>query len=260
MNLLLRRGRLYEQVFYASEAQFRAVAKSSLTKTLPSFSVLDFSPYVLGDDGRRRRPDLAIVHRKYRMWAVVEVEMEHHSLTHHVIPQINTFCTGRYGDSHAELIHHRDETLDLDHLANLTSYFPPVVMVVVNSRGVLDAGWTILEVDYSAKLTFVESFRSNDEDIITRLSGYRPAPAPRQVIRLRKQEMMNALVCTRPSEVPPQLTEEVRVLSGERPRVWKIVRTRDTVLFLPPAGFMIKESRNYEMRFDDEFAYVLREL
>ena len=134
MNLLIRRQRLYEQVSYDNEARFRAVAKSSLTKALPTYSVLDFSPYVLGDDGRRRRPDLAIVHRQYRMWVVVEVELEHHSLMHHVVPQISTFCTGHYAESHAELIHDRDATFDLEHLSNLVAYIPPVVMVVVNSR------------------------------------------------------------------------------------------------------------------------------
>ena len=194
------------------------------------------------------------------MWVVVEVELEHHSLMHHVVPQISTFCTGHYAESHAELIHDRDATFDLEHLSNLVAYIPPVVMVVVNSRAVLNAGWRILETEYSAHLTFVESFRSADDDIITRLSGYQPTPPPRKVIRLRKQEMMNALVCRRPSEVPAQLTENVRVLSEERQRVWKVLRTGDTVLFLPPAGFVIKDGRNYEMRFDDGSAYILREL
>lgn len=260
MNLLLRRGRLYEQVHYNSEVQFRAVAKSSLARVLPDFSILDFSPYVLGDDGRRRRPDLAIVHRQYRLWAVVEVELEHHSLQHHVVPQISTFCTGRYDESHAALIHDRDASLDLNHLSNLTAYTPPVIVVIVNSRAVLRAGWRTLESEYSARLTFVESFRSNHDDTITRLSGYRPSPPPRRSIRLKKQQMMNALVCTRPNEVPAQLTDEVKVLYEEQPRLWKILRTGDTVLFLPPAGFMVKEGRNYEMRFDEGTGYELRPL
>ena len=179
MTLMIRQDRTYEQVYYEQESHFLGIVKTELSKLLPGFSILDFSPFIIGDEGSRRRPDLALVHRSYDMWAIVEVEVENHSLDHHVVPQVRTFATGRYDESHAELLHRRDSTLSLEKLRNLTLYQPPVVSVVVNSRLMLDKGWGALESDYSARLTFLESFRSEDGDVIVSISGYLPTPRPR---------------------------------------------------------------------------------
>ena len=121
MTALLRQSRIYEQVFYGQEWHFRSIAKKELTKILPHFAILDFSPFVLGDEGIRRRPDLALVDKNYTMWVVVEVELEKHSLEHHVVPQIRAFATGRYDESHARIIHEKDATLNLDQLNSLIS-------------------------------------------------------------------------------------------------------------------------------------------
>ena len=219
MTLLIRQDRTYEQVYYERESHFLGIAKAELSKILPGFSILEFSPFIIGDEGSRRRPDLALVHRNYDMWAVVEVELENHSLEHHVVPQIRAFATGRYDESHAELLHQRDSTLSLEKLCNLTVYQPPVVSVVVNSRLVLSKGWGVLESDYSARLTFLESFRSEDGDVIVSISGYLPTPRPRRVISLKKHKMLNALVCTRPADVPATIEDGLRnVLAGQT--VW----------------------------------------
>ena len=127
MTLLIRQDRTYEQVYYDYESHFSAIVKTELAKILPGFSIVDFSPFIIGDEGSRRRPDLALVDRNYEMWAVVEVELEKHSLEHHVVPQVRTFVTGRYDNSHAVLLHRKDSTLNLENLCNLTTYLPPVV-------------------------------------------------------------------------------------------------------------------------------------
>ena len=260
MTLLIRQDRTYEQVYYEQESHFLGIVKTELSKVLPGFSILDFSPFIIGDEGSRRRPDLALVHRNYEMWAVVEVELEKHSLDHHVVPQVQTFATGRYDESHATMLNRRDSTLNLEKLSNLTAYSPPVVSVVVNSRLVLDDGWGILESDYAAQLTFLESFRSEDGDVIVSISGYLPAPRPSRVISLRKHKMMNALICTRPADVPAAIVDEMRMYWRERPYTWPVGRTKDTVLFLPPGGFTVRGDRNYEVVRMDEGSFELREL
>lgn len=260
MTLLIRQDRTYEQVYYEQESHFLGIVKTELSKVLPGFSILDFSPLIIGDEGLRRRPDLALVHRDYKMWAVVEVELERHSLDHHVVPQVRTFSTGRYNESHATLLHRRDSTLNLEKLCNLTAYSPPVISVVVNSRLVLDDGWDVLESDYSARLTFLESFRSEDGDVIVSISGYLPTPRPSRVISLRKHKMMNALVCPRPEDVPAAIVDDMRMYWRERPYTWPVLRTRDTVVFLAPGGFTVRGDRNYEVARRDETRFELREL
>lgn len=260
MTLLIRQDRTYEQVYYEQESQFLGIVKTELSKVLPGFAVLDFSPFIIGDEGSRRRPDLALVHRDYDMWAVVEVELEKHSLDHHVVPQVRTFATGRYNESHATMLHQRDSTLSLEKLCNLTAYSPPVVSVIVNSRLVLEDGWDVLESDFSTRLTFLESFRAEDGDVVVSISGYLPAPRPSSVISLRKDKMMNALVCTRPGDVPAGIVDEMRMNWRERPHTWPVLRTKDTVLFLPPGGFTVRADRNYEVVRIEDGKFELREL
>ena len=260
MTLLIRQNRTYEQIYYDKESHFSAIVKRELAKILPSFSILDFSPFIIGDEGARRRPDLALVDRHYKMWVVVEVELETHSLEHHVTPQIQTFTSGRYDESHATILCQKDPTLDPQKLCNLTTYHPPVVSVMVNSRSVLEDGWGALESDYSARLTFLESFRAEDGDIIISISGYLPTSKPSRIIKLKKHRMLNALVCAQPEDVPADIVDEIRIYKGERPHTWSVLRTMDTVVFLAPGGFTVRSDRNYEVLQTIDETYRLHEL
>ena len=260
MTRLIRRDRIYEQVFYDDELHYTSIAKLELAKVLPDFSILDFSPYILGDQGSRRRPDLAFVHRNYKMWVVVEIELEKHSLVHHVLPQVRAFVSGRYDSSHAALLYQKDTTLELSALKNLLDYVPPKVAVVVNSRSVLKYGWSDIEKDHSAHLTFLESFRSEDDDIVVSISGYLPTPVPDRVFRLKKMNMMNALICTQPDNVPAGIVDEIQMFSDQRPYTWSVIRAKDNILFIAPGGFTVRSDRNYEVRRIGEDRFQLHEL
>lgn len=260
MTLIVRQKRIYEQIYYEHEPHFSDIAKTELAKVLPGFSILDFSPFIVGDEGARRRPDLALIDRNYRMWAVVEVELEQHSLENHVLPQVRTFATGRYDASHAELLHSKDPTLNLEKLRNLTTYVSPMVSVVVNSRSVLENGWAVLESEYSARLTFLESFRSDNMDVIVLISGYLPTPPPYRIIKLKKTAMLNALICTQPEDVPADIARDMWMYWDQRPRRWQVARAKDHVMFFPTDGFTVRADRNYEVFRISEGKYQLREL
>ncbi len=260
MTRLIRRNRIYEQVFYEDERHYTSIVKIELRKVLPDFSILDFSPHILGDHGSRRRPDLAFVHRNYKMWVVVEIELENHSLEHHVLPQVQTFVTGRYDSTHADLLHQKDSTLDLCALKNLIHYIPPKVVVVVNSRTVLKSGWSAIENEHSAHLTYLESFRSEHDDVIVSISGYLPAPVSDRVFRLKKLNMMNSLICVQPETVPASIQNEVQLYVDQRPYTWKVLRAMDSVVFFAPGGFNVSSDRNYEVRRIGENRFQLREL
>ena len=260
MTWLIRQHRTYEQVYYQYESEFTSIVKTQLAKFLPAFSIVDFSPFVIGDGGVRRKPDLALIDRNYAMWAVVEVELDSHPLEHHVLPQVQAFVTGRYGVSHANLIYEKDSGLNLGSLRNLIAYVPPEVLVVVNSRSVLENGWSVLESDHSAHLTFIESFRSQDDDVVFSLSGYIPSPQSSQIISLKKHMMLNALVCAQPMDVPAVIPDEIRLYWRDRPYTWPVLRTKDTVLFLAPRGITVRADRNYEVRQIGEGEFHLQEL
>lgn len=260
MTVVTRREEIYRQVFYDQESQFVAIVKKELSRVLPDFAILDFSPYVLGDEGHRSRPDLALVDRHYRMWSVVEVELENHSLKHHVEPQIRAFVTGQYDDSHARYIAEREPTLCLDRLYNLIPYHPPAVMVVVNSRSVRTKGWVRLEKELSAHLTFIEPFRASNGDVLFSISGYLPIPPARRLMRLKKHRMLNALICNQVGDIPATIEETMCLYWEERPYMWTVLRTKDSGVFLAPSGINLRNDRNYEIREADDSIYRLHQL
>ena len=260
MRSLIRQERIYQQVMYDSESHFEDVVRSEIPKLLTNSRLLKFSPYVIGDEGLRRRPDLAIVDDNYRMWAVVEVELDRHSLEGHVIPQVKAFASGNYGAVHADSLYKQDDTLDLDRLRNLTLYCQPHICVIVNSRSVLDDGWRILETDHDARLVFLESFRAEDDDPIFYVSGNIPNPPGGARIALAKPSMLNALQSSKSSAVPPSITTNAILYWKETPQLWEVIRTGDRAVFLPPGGFTIRDDRNYEIREVDRERYELREL
>ena len=72
--------------------------------------------------------------------------------------------------------------------------------------------------------------------------------------------MMNALVCTRPADVPATIVDALRMYWRDRPYGWPVLRTADTVVFLAPSGFAARRDRNYEVVRTEAGQFQLREL
>ena len=79
---------LYESDFVESIVRFS-------NDIFPGFECGKFAPLIESPYGGSR-PDLILVDRGYRTWCVVEVELEHHSLSGHVEPQIQCLANGVY--------------------------------------------------------------------------------------------------------------------------------------------------------------------
>jgi hypothetical protein len=252
MTVLLRDGRIYEKVFYAEERQFEDVAKGQLSNALPAFWVLPFKPLVVGEEGERGRPDLAIIDKNYRSWLVVEVELSRHSLSHHVRPQIETLVRSAYHAAHADLILAAAPHIDATRLRDLLTSVPPDFMVVVDCQSVLQKGWTDLERELHAYLTFLEVYRAANNDSVFVMSGYLPEVRPSRLAALHKHRMMNALVCKDTSSLPAAALGGFCAYSGERPLQWRVAQTPSFAVLLPPGGVTIRPDRRYELlRADD---------
>lgn len=250
--ILIRNRFRYEKVFHKLEADYEEVVRQNMIALLPTFYVLKFNALILGEEGSRRKPDLALIHKEYRIWVIVEVELEHHSLEQHVRPQVHAFSTAIYDHRHANALLKHDETLDRDRLRDLVLHSPPEVALVVNSRSVLERGWQALEADYSCRLIFLEIFRSDHDDTLVSVTGWLPEAKPRVLSTARKIPMMNALKCRRRSQLPIH-DGKVEMYCEDRSITWKAFDTADGAILLPSAGnFTIKPERNYEIVVTDE--------
>ena len=260
MNVLIRNRKIYEQVFYDNEGHFEDIAKKQLAEVFDEFIVLDFKPLVLGDDGVRRRPDLALIHRRYLMWVVVEVELEHHSLDHHVFPQMQALASGAYELAHADYLAQKCSKIDLERAKDLVTYIPPQVMTLVNSRRVLEKGWEILESDLRVRLTFLETYRSEIGDSIFCLSGYIPQIKSERIAGAKTHRMINALVCRNPDSIPVAASATLRMYVEGRPIDWQVLKTADSALLIPRPSFTLRRDRNYEILRAENGNMLLRML
>jgi hypothetical protein len=247
VTVLLRDGRVYEKVYYTTERQFELVAAAQLSTAFPEFSVIEFKPIVIGEEGERGRPDLAIVDRAYRSWAVVEVELSRHSLSHHVRPQLETIVRCNYRQEHADYAVSVAPHLDPEQLRNLIVSVPPEFMIVVDCQSVLQKGWLDLERDLGVHLTHLEVYRASNNDSVFVISGYLPEIRPRHVATLRKHEMLNALSCKSLDALPTGGLSGFPAYSGERILQWRVTKTADSAVLLPPGGVTIHPGRKYEL-------------
>lgn len=249
MTKLLCDGELYEQVLYAQESHFESLVEKQLKVLLPDFHVLPFKMFVQGDEGIRRKPDLVLIHKEFGVWAVVEVELAHHSLQQHVFPQIKCFSTGAYDVEHAEYLSNKAPELALSELTKMLRYVEPRVMVVVNSKEVMDRGWSRLADELGAKMTFVESYRSPRDRVIFQVDGYLPRIRATLIARARKHEMINVLQC-RPSTYFERHPGDLTIYYDERPMIWRTFVTADSALLTPCSPIEIERRRNYEVQQD----------
>lgn len=258
MTMLIRNRMSYEQIFYDNERHFADIAKKHLVDILPDFHVVDFTPFVLGNDGIRRRPDLALVHRRHQMWVVVEVELEHHSLEHHVLPQMQALTTGIYEVTHAEYLSKACPDIEIDRAKELVTYTSPQIATLVNSRGVKKKGWAILETDLQVKLMFLEIYRSKTDDTIFSLSGYIPHIAPQRITGAKTHGMLNALVCPNPDAISVSADGELRMYADDRPTYWRVLKTADSAVLIPKQPLTLRRDRNYEIRQAEDGHLLLR--
>ena len=173
------------------ESDFESIVLSKSSILFPEYYTLLFKMPVESENGRRI-PDLVLVDRKYRHWWVVEVEMAHHSLNGHVLPQVDVFTHGKYGEEHKEYLIARSKALDPTALADMIKGAQPRVLVIVN-RNV--PNWIRPIQSIGGLVSIVEVFRSGRNDHILRVNGdYPSADAEEVVSTCRLDDLMPRLL------------------------------------------------------------------
>lgn len=113
------------------ESAFEAEVIRALSCLQPDYICGVFSgAFVL--EGLRRVSDLALIHRSFSHWFVVEVELAGHSLEHHVLPQVRCF---RYGMPEATCVTSLLRAFDFlspEQASGLLEVVPRFVAVIAN--------------------------------------------------------------------------------------------------------------------------------
>lgn len=170
MARVLIDGEWCEEITQAlSEGDFEAIVVEQADSVYPDHHVVPFKKTVESDEGTVKA-DLALIHKHYREWWVVEVEMAHHSFDSHVLPQVRKLTSADYGTPEATYLCGKAPILDAVRTSDLVRGTLPRVLVIVNTPR---PDWVNDLARYNAELAVFEVFRSGADKQLFRVNGYR---------------------------------------------------------------------------------------
>lgn len=143
------------------EGDFEAEVVKALTCLQPDYWCGLFAG-AFNLEGEKRVADVALIHKSWSHWFVVEVELAGHSFNHHVLPQVRCF---RYGEPDSSCI--TSLVRGFGSINNITRaqaeslllYIPRYVAVVSNLP---DANWTTALHGLDVQLLTVSVYRGQN--------------------------------------------------------------------------------------------------
>lgn len=127
-----------------------------------------------------RVPDIALIAPDFEAWWIVEVELAHHSLDGHVIPQVEAFREGFYGVTHMDWMARQIGEQHRTELVSMVRDRDPGVHVVVNQEV---PQWTSALAMLDVSVSYVEMYRSSEGELAARIGGAIPRRRPRRRAR-----------------------------------------------------------------------------
>jgi hypothetical protein len=150
-----------------SEAEFEAHTVKALACAYPEYYCIAFRAD-FSFENQVRRSDLALVHKSFSHWFIVEVELLSHSLMGHVVPQVRCF---RYGDplsSSASLLCDTIPQMDYSRAVSFLQFIPRSVLVVVNRAS---TEWRSCFRGLDVQMLTLSVYRRSDGQIAHELDG-----------------------------------------------------------------------------------------
>lgn len=228
------------------EAEFEVMLQDQAARLFANYRLVPFKAAVTSDvDADTRKPDFALVHMAYRNWWVVEVELGHHSLAHHVLPQVRTLSRAQYGTTEAEYLCRSDPALRRDKMLEMFKGDPPRVLVIVN---VPVDGWTEALRPFGARVVICQIFRSQRNKHLLRLNGEYPFECDEVITRCECDNLLHRImVIHSPANLPIRSHETVLLYHEGRASEWERIDTADTVFLHALRDHDLTPGRPYEI-------------
>lgn len=225
------------------ESDFERLITTRAAPLFPGYHVIPFKIRVESEEGRRM-PDLALVERRYRHWWVVEVEMAHHSLRGHVIPQVEVFARGKYGQEHCDYMAEKCGELDRVALTDMIKSAQPRVLVVVN-QNVPDWIEPIRRLD--GLVAIVEVFRSDKNQHILKIDGDYPTGGEDSVVTSCRLDtgFVRLLQVDSPAALSVANGEKVHIRFEGRLTDWSRMDASDRVWLIPSQRNPLTTNQEY---------------
>lgn len=160
---------------YYNESALERAILHNLGIIFPDFTAIPFKKELIDSiSGKKNTADLAMIHKDYNEWYVIEVELGAHDIKH-VVEQVTTFKNCNYDDSHANYIFEKAKKsnirLDLNKLKSMTCNHFPHIMVIVNEH---KPDWNIHFKAIRCKSCVFQIYHNFNGNALYRIDGEHP--------------------------------------------------------------------------------------
>lgn len=252
---ILHRGSWYQPLSSKSilESDFEQSILRYSPHLFPGFRCVPFTTLVESDYGSSKA-DLALVDLHFRSWVVVEVELEHHSLSQHVEPQLRRLSLGRYGEQHAGDLADAAPDLSTERLRRLVLTVEPVFLVIVPHT---PPEWQGTLANLGVKIAAVEVFVNDLNDRVLRVSGDKIRTLPEEYVsRLVPEPFLpRAMRIETPSALDARGI--LRILLDDQVTLWKVIEAQKAS-YLIPEGTLTLSQAPYILERAENNLYHLR--
>lgn len=242
------------------EKEYERVILKEAPKLFPETIAIPFNTPIVSD-GVQKRPDIALIAPDLRCWWVVEIELAHHSLYDHVLPQVEVFANGAYGRTHAEAICKALPDLDIEAVRAMMRGAQPEVLVVVN-QPVPD--WVKPLEKVGAKTVIVEIFHSKTNLPVYRINGHElEVPSTFLTTCRVDKRFPRMLLVDAPATLPQNQEEGLEIIFEGAVTTWKQFSIADRTWLRPDRNNPVSAAIGTEMRIvqttDGQMALELEE-
>jgi hypothetical protein len=225
------------------EADFEQSVFRFAPQVFQGYWCIKFDTLVQSDFGDSKA-DMVLIDQEYRGWSVVEIELEHHSLTRHVEPQMRRLVNGRYTDTHVEAIHKRCPEVDPKRLSSLVRSVEPEFLVVVPRE---EGEWRTTLANLGVKLAVVGVFVDHQgRRLVTHDGDHAQRWEGGHLSRLIRDGFLpRAFRLDVPSAIPDS-DALVLMYHGFR-TTWRVIRAKKATYILPNGSLDLDEHSEYQL-------------
>ncbi len=243
MGRILVDGEWYEPLSSRSilESEYEQSIYRYSPLLFPGYKCLKFNETVESAFGASQA-DMVLVDSEYRGWTIIEAELEHHSLTRHVEPQMRRLVNGEYGDQHAIAISRESDEIDLGRMKNLIMNTDPEFFVIVPTETL---EWRTTLSNLGVKIATVQVFVSHRGRRLINYSGDLPQSWDDGYLShlSRGGILPRAFRVEIPSAIPRDGT--IALIHEGFLTTWRVIVAKKATYILPNGSFDLDEGQPY---------------
>ena len=215
------------------EVDFEAALAEAAPLLFPGWHFVGFKLRLVTSRGPTAG-DFVLVDEEYRGWYLVEVELSHHPLAGHVLPQLERLGAARFSEREADFLAAREPRFDRERLRLLLKNTRPRVLLIADE---LPAEWEPEVHRLGVYALTIKILRTDRNEVALLGDGHWPQRQERLLSSCRVSvSIPSLLVVETPAALMFSAGDQAIAFDGES-TLWAELRTGDQVLLVPRGRF-----------------------